>query len=868
MSSDSRDPNEPGTTPDAQQGTLRVEVPHWAAGVRVYDNMYTPVSGLQPAREDPVGGETYTVEAALPPGVYQVEVVLEGESQREWVSVRPARVALVPRKKWKGLEFTSAAPLRDTATADPGHIRPAVKWSRRLTTSPDAEPGRTSLFLFVRSRKPAPPPTFAEGLSLLDGKGNLVTDFGSGVRKGRTGGWMAYHDNLPPGPYVLRRARSGVRLRHQPLYLCAGWQTQVFLPADTKPSLQYMSVNMARPSAGFRPDDEAAVAAEAVLDALRYGQDIAQLVKSEKVLRLLEGEFENPWLGILAAYALLQHAEETARAGQTDREADALLKHVLSFLRSRVKDHPDVRALLLDAGQPAPEPFWHPPLFRAGLRMVQRHATEFVSTITPRSLTDCVLEATVFNSPWTAWRHLPRLPQGWEGTEAAASFTSRKKGAAGPVAPAPVVSFLHSASPKAPIFQLRPTESSAGLEAAGGEPPPPCPTFTVNIASAEDASLITAAQELTRTGRLKDMPETKVLEEHDLDKLLEKVELKEFSAESGLPLSRAVGGLARLRQSGRTDFEAVGPPPTLTPAEQSILQYVVYKSGAVAPADPGLPSAPAGLESAVAEAKSASAGLESAAADAPAADAPAADAPAADAPAADAPAADDAGASPADATASAEPSAKTPAISIEECVSKLREEARRLLLATRAAEGEPEQGHEAAARNVARRAQEVADHLLRCATFSAITTSDGRLRYGNGAFVMLLTSGAEGPQAGEASMQAQREWEAALAVAPVGSSLLTQPAAKGVTAGWRLRRTALESGGGQSVRGYLNAFRAVGVPFLPLETFTQLDSLLSELSLYASFFAHGSAERRSEYVDELESVTTEIERVTRAGGQT
>ena len=202
----------------------------------------------------------------------------------------------MPRATWKKLEYLPTAPTARWAKDHTSQVQGAEKWSRQVTW-PSAPGGDSRLFLFVRTADPQAHRTFAEGLELLDGNTNLLSDLSEGVQKNARGGWLAFNADLPAGYYILRRGRRGVRVRQQPLYLCAGWETQVFIKAQAAPSLRTLAIHMARRGAGYRPDDETTLACEAVLDGM--GRTASRnVIDNEMVIALLNDKLENPWLGI------------------------------------------------------------------------------------------------------------------------------------------------------------------------------------------------------------------------------------------------------------------------------------------------------------------------------------------------------------------------------------------------------------------------------------------------------------------------------------------------------------------------------------------------------------------------------------------
>ena len=78
-------------------------------------------------------------------------------------------------------------------------------------------------------------------------------------------GWMAFCSDLPPGFYLLRRGKRSSSVCNLPVYLCSGYETQIFLKVKDTDSLPSLSLNMAPYGSGFLANDEMAAAADAVL---------------------------------------------------------------------------------------------------------------------------------------------------------------------------------------------------------------------------------------------------------------------------------------------------------------------------------------------------------------------------------------------------------------------------------------------------------------------------------------------------------------------------------------------------------------------------------------------------------------------------
>ena len=557
--------NQPGEAPS---GRLHVEVPHWAASVTVYDKQLRPVADLDTVRESTATKGVYEAAAEVPPGIYKVEVTLASSSQQQLVAVYPRETARIPGDSWK-LEFNSAAPLAGTSSSRESHMAEAEAWSRR-TTWTQAPGGDSRLFLFVRTKDPDPDrhPYFSDGLYLLDGDGRTVTDLDRAGRRDAGQGWLAFNAELPAGYYILRRGRRGVRVRYQALYLCAGWETQVFLLAGTRPSLRTLTMTMAPLGAGFRADDDTAVAAEVLLDGLRRTTGDPPITSSEKLTALLHSGRDNPWLSVLAAYSLLRSRARLTRQRRWEAggELAALLDQVLASLEV-VDDHPDARAARLRDDQPTPAPFWHPPLLRVGLARVQHHATRHADTIPLDSLTDGVLDNQVTNSPWTAWRQLDRLPRSPNG----------------PPATAPMLD-VRAAAPNAPMYPLG--DEPAEDEPAAAAPAPSDPTAPGVRGMPLVRCVIQEA--LAEAGDSTALPEKLALDPaRTLDRLLEPVQPEAVSEACGLPLARTEAGLERCRRGAAAAATAPGRPrPALDPSERAVMEYA-FKHKAARDAPPG-----------------------------------------------------------------------------------------------------------------------------------------------------------------------------------------------------------------------------------------------------------------------------------------
>ncbi len=334
--------------------------------------------------------------AKLPPGVYEVESVVSQDRERRFVVLNPGKTEYLTINLRQKMDLSSAAPLAYTRTTREWQEGPAIEWSRK-TTMPGPAAAYARLFVFVRTLEPEKyQATYDRDLSLLDGNGKLICDFDQGVVRDRQHGWTALTVDLKPGGYVLSRGGRGRPARFQAVWLCEGWDTQVFIPARERPQLEEMSYFMAHYSSGFDPVNDASLASETVLEGLKRGVNLAS---SDQMRFMLTGKFENPWLGILALHAMRLRQD-------ADQNLTSIVYHNVSGL---IDGHPDLRALGLKTGKTAPEPFTFPPVLYASLKLVREHASQFPGTIKPASLLSRLFDALLADSAWVSWRTLPPL---------------------------------------------------------------------------------------------------------------------------------------------------------------------------------------------------------------------------------------------------------------------------------------------------------------------------------------------------------------------------------------------------------------------------------------------------------------------------
>lgn len=798
-----------GNAGDARPpGRLSVSAPHWTAEVRVYNNNYRQVAyGV---------GELRDIE--LSPGIYGVEIDVPGaeKPQSEWVAVHPGAAVRVEGGDWKlKPKLASAAPLYDTDTTREWHTGPAEQWSRQVTWQ-FPQVGATTdshLFIFVRTLKPEKHKSFDEGLHLLDANGALVTDFSDSAQRDKDRGWMAFHADIPAGYYILKRARQGVQLRFQPIYLCPGWETQVYIAAKNNPSLRTITMNMVRHGTGFQPGDETALAAQVALDSL-MGSSGAALVTSDKIAPLLGGKYENPWLGILAAYNL-QRSQETSRpsqrsgGGASNEQTAALLERILAFLKDTIGEHPDVRALHLIENEPPDRPFPQPPLLRVGLMRVQDNSLEFTETIPTGSLTDLVLDSLVVNSPWTAWRRLERLPE------------------------------------QDDYPRLDPSELALRRTSPGDEAVPTAGQVTT-LQSAQLAQVSQMAQRMVQSEGLGALMGKLTFDAASLARtLLGGVNPKAVSQASSIPLARVEDSLKRLES--RAERSSTPVPSSrygrarrknrLTMTEQVVLDYALqedWKRETALAKGMGAIGGGASSDSSLSDEMESDESRE-----------------------ADAVEIETRPTNTLTPT-STSPQAPTLTKAIAATVGKIRTELDRISykIEGSAKDESRSQASLDRAREIVGSLRALEEGLLQRSIITVVTSPDGEILQPDDLFNLLVAL----PQA-EADSQPKPEvefqaWAKTFADAAAKSSVVRDPTRANVE--WNVQRTPIEFSGEADTRAYLNVLHHKDQPALDQATLDALQPHLSSLARHAALFAYGTGSEWDKRVEKLVGIVEEL----------
>ena len=362
------------------------------------------------------------VSIDLAPGVYVARFHKAGKFVEELAMVPPGdgivSIAL-PSSKLAQLTFPSAVPVEGTSTSHEWQRGPAETLSRaRPLQISKAQPGSSSLFIFMRDPREGIGRAPQVPVSLHALNGRLLFDL-SGGSSSDPEQWCSAHIALAPRGYILRRTTAAGIQVNQTIFLCEGWQTQVFLMTRTEPEsspeICQVSILMARVNHGFDSQLSDLRWTESSLRALATKSNVPGEIEHS----MLFGKFENPMLGIYASLLHLRRPEIDS----------SLMRTAFENLLGLVGPIPDVLAigcglsrrlgtgitsdyLIGDLG--SERVLASPPLLReswmhitAAFNQIENDA---ISLIRDGSLADRARENFVNDGPWLNWTQRYRVP--------------------------------------------------------------------------------------------------------------------------------------------------------------------------------------------------------------------------------------------------------------------------------------------------------------------------------------------------------------------------------------------------------------------------------------------------------------------------
>ena len=308
--------------------------------------------------------------------------------------------------------FATAAPVSQASETNEAHRLAAERLSRATPHSigtPSSDNGR--LLLFVRADGGSTSRLDA-GITLHSLTGKELVRADALGEANLEEGWAGLHLSLPAGAYRIRRQGHDVAFE-QIVHVRHEWQTQYFakaLAGDDGMAADFtlIAVLMAYETQGFDGSRRDGRFVEAALRALREQTSIPGPMSQY----MLDGKFENPLLGVLAALLQLRRNDLDVRA----------FRPVVQNLLWLMGPSPDVLAIGLGLMTREPalreEPGFKeairipgllglPPYFSESWRHIC-DATQWDATLIPvDSVAARVSTSITQATPWFRWRFTP-----------------------------------------------------------------------------------------------------------------------------------------------------------------------------------------------------------------------------------------------------------------------------------------------------------------------------------------------------------------------------------------------------------------------------------------------------------------------------
>ncbi|WPV01950.1 hypothetical protein SNE26_09205 [Mucilaginibacter sp. cycad4] len=304
--------------------------------------------------------------------------------------------------------------------------------SREPTADLPAEKGNGALFLFFRypdeptfSNFYLPGQRLTDHFKLLDADRRIICDFTENYVREELDrfGWTGFHASLKPGIYYLyyegRKAeklwqeRQGQPAREMPIHVFEGWQTQGFMTFRNGPVFTSLIFSLAkldhRERLGFRIQEELTLL-EGVLR--KFANGIYYLPK-DMLSNLAYGKFENPFLGLVAAYSYFK-----SRGSGQEQFFATVVRNLNQLLGAETPDVSALNALAAahsNAPVRIPVALRTPAMFAPGFSLVLRQqGTRFYPGVQAGSIAEKCIEKLFHDLVWTSYKPLGKPKELYE----------------------------------------------------------------------------------------------------------------------------------------------------------------------------------------------------------------------------------------------------------------------------------------------------------------------------------------------------------------------------------------------------------------------------------------------------------------------
>lgn len=351
------------------------------------------------------GGE---LEVKVKPGLYQLRIEMN-----EFVEDRHYRITDDVSDSIKELKTESSMPLNGYQSRREYFVQPTEEWSTKSTIDEKILDFGNSLFICLTySDKDVSFDTTVsavDGLVIVSQNRKVIhslnrenTKMESGYHNGHHEhyGTIIFHTEIEPGQYYLIY-RKGKYKRELPLYVFRNWTTQLFMSVKDAPVFATARISIGK--GRFSYNNSQNIYLDALIQKMHNGLNMLP----KKLIEIAAHEkWENPMLGILAAYMYLQ-TDET--------KDDTLFKTILNNLEFNIlgtPDAPDFIALrLLGAkhfGEVIPnEKLSAPCMLAVGMDAFLKASMTNEKLMNKGSMIEKIFPKLQYESIWTVYEPLP-----------------------------------------------------------------------------------------------------------------------------------------------------------------------------------------------------------------------------------------------------------------------------------------------------------------------------------------------------------------------------------------------------------------------------------------------------------------------------
>lgn len=548
-----------------QLGSLVIKVPHWLVQVSIYDNSYNLVRFVNEFSLVDKEEDHYEASISLVPGIYEVVATMNEQLKRSLVRVKSGG------KTEFALSNTIMESLFIESVISDENVNDGASDKIVEACTPYKRKASENSNLFLRLTVPITSEFSVDDYTELFGVEKveyhkhfydlikIVTKIDIKIFKERAE--IILDTDLRAGFYVIEWMNTKKEKFHQSVYLHSGYSTQVFLKINTK-ARDTFYMRIAKLGAFPCQTDDEEIAAKTILATLNL-ESRHSLMHKDNMKELLSKELKNPWLGVLAAYAIIP--DISAKIDKPTQDIrDNLLDKILIYLQKTLPDHPDVNALFLNRSMPAQRPFFFPPLLFKGLCRAKKHAEIFSTTIPEASFTSVISQAKLMDTPWVNWTALQvsdlklQIRSGFGLFQQDSQMHNSK------------VTLRDIMSPKVPSFKL--TSDVPDISSTPGDT-----TWRVtnSFSTLEEFSLVNTMQTITENNYYSTMPNVYTNDSYSsLFKSIDINNTNKIASAVNLPFSNVNIGIESLLEK-ENDFKG----SKLSNEEQLILKYAILENG-------------------------------------------------------------------------------------------------------------------------------------------------------------------------------------------------------------------------------------------------------------------------------------------------